>query len=200
MNATRDQAIQEVLTARPNWLGERVLPRIAGLSDPESCWVWQGGMNRAGYGIAMLPRAITGHCSVLVHRVMWLAVVGPVDPELVLDHDGPSGCSNRACCNPAHLQAVTTWVNIAVTGKRGLLSRTRGGRSVCPAGHTIDGDNLFARGNRKVCRTCWRQRDSVRYSLITDAAHHLGMSRDAYIAEYGRGKAAAIRTLSSPIA
>lgn len=197
MNATRDQAIQEVLTARPNWLGERVLPRIAGLSDPESCWVWQGGTNRAGYGVAMLPRAITGHCSVLVHRVIWLAFVGPVDSELVLDHDGPNGCSNRACCNPAHLQSVTAWVNIAVTGKRGSLNRTRDGRLVCPVGHTIDGDNLLARGNRKACRTCWRHRDSVRYALITDAAHHLGMSRDAYIAEYGRGKVTALRTLSS---
>jgi hypothetical protein len=54
----------------------------------------------------------------LVHRDVYEQLVGPIPEGLVLDHL----CRNRSCCNPAHLEPVTTAENV----RRGLNGVLRG--------------------------------------------------------------------------
>lgn len=57
------------------------------------CWIWQGRLNRSGYG---------------PYRSTYIKHRGQVPRGLQLDHV----CRVRACCNPDHLQPVTPQENI----------------------------------------------------------------------------------------
>ena len=72
-------------------------------TDPATdCWIWQGELNRNGYGTLR----IKGRRK-MVHRIVYEALVGPIPPGLLLDHT----CRRRSCCNPKHLEPVTPLVN-----------------------------------------------------------------------------------------
>jgi hypothetical protein len=64
------------------------------------CWLWQGQLNHAGYGWG-----VNAHLGgrFRVHRASYELHVGPIPDGFEIDHL----CRNRACCNPAHLEAVT---------------------------------------------------------------------------------------------
>lgn len=62
------------------------------------CWLWQGELNRNGYG-----RVWKGGKRLMAHRVVFEAVKGPIGDGLFLDHL----CRNRRCVNPEHLEPVT---------------------------------------------------------------------------------------------
>ena len=129
-----------------------------------SCWPWPLSRDRDGYGQVStggkggrMPRA---------HRVVYEIFVGPVPEGLTLDHtchneaaargecDGGATCPHRACVNPAHLEPVTSRVNIL----RGLSPTAVNARKAeCDNGHPLAGDNLY-RGPQggRVCRECRR--------------------------------------------
>lgn len=67
------------------------------------CWVWALGLNKGGYGKTFRDGKHTS-----AHAAFWTDVHGPVPTGLELDHL----CRVRACCNPVHLEPVTTAVNI----------------------------------------------------------------------------------------
>ena len=81
-------------------LPERMQPRI--LVTESGCWEWQGEKNRNGYG-----RVWIGGKRLMVHRVVFELLVGPIPEGLVLDHL----CRNRPCCNPEHQDPVTVREN-----------------------------------------------------------------------------------------
>lgn len=66
--------------------------------DGNSCWIWQGHITKWGYGT--LGR--DGH-KVMACRVFYEWFWGPIADGLLPDHL----CRNRACVNPAHLEAVS---------------------------------------------------------------------------------------------
>jgi hypothetical protein len=66
---------------------------------PSGCWIWQGTVTRAGYGIITLAgKRTTG-----AHRWAYELLAGPIPEGLTLDHL----CYVPLCVNPAHLEPVT---------------------------------------------------------------------------------------------
>ncbi len=112
------------------------------IPEPNSgCWLWEGHLNQDGYGTLGIHQA---------HRVAWKLLCGPIRS----DHDIDHLCRNRCCVNPAHLEPVTTRVNV-LRGQN--FSAFYAVRTHCDAGHPYDGDNLIYRkdGGRR-CRQCKR--------------------------------------------
>jgi hypothetical protein len=82
------------------------------------CWVWQGYINRKGYGrINLSGRKYTAH---RIAHELWGE--GPIPKGLQVQHL----CGNSLCCNPAHLIAGTASENAALraqySGERGLAT------------------------------------------------------------------------------
>jgi hypothetical protein len=112
-------------------ISSRVRSEDRGYSSP--CWIWTGPLHEAGYGRTSVPGV--GQ-RVRIHRLAYETFVGPIPEGLVIDHL----CRVRACCNPAHLEAVTSAENI----RRGI--RSYAGR---PWGVPCEHGN-----NRSACKPC----------------------------------------------
>jgi len=76
------------------------------------CWVWQRSILPTGYGCLR----VAGRTQ-YAHRIYWERENGPLPVNTELDHL----CRVRACCNPAHLEAVPHTIN-ARRGARTILS------------------------------------------------------------------------------
>jgi HNH endonuclease len=83
--------------------------------DATGCWIWQGRVDRDGYG------RVGG--TVAAHRLVWEIEKGPIPKGMTLDHL----CSVRPCVNPAHLECVTYHVN-----RQRVDERRREREPVCP--------------------------------------------------------------------
>jgi len=189
---TRDPLILAALDVDPTWFGRKIAPRLDGYPMRDSCWLWIGALDRNGHGRVGLPG--TQAPIVLSHRVVWLALRGPISDGLVLDHDGPKGCHNKSCANPAHLVAVTQWVN----QHNGPL--TNAAKTHCPSGHQLGGDNVLpsiARRGHRGCRECRIERSKNQNRAITAAIQALGMRRTDYLATYGHSARVALELVTT---
>lgn len=66
------------------------------------CWIWNGYVDKYGYGMVKIDGAKIG-----AHRVTFALFNEDLIDGMHVDHL----CRNRACCNPNHLEQVTPVVN-----------------------------------------------------------------------------------------
>lgn len=95
------------------------------------CWVWKRKTNSGGYGSMWLAGR-----AVMAHRAAYIIHKGPIPAGLDIDHL----CRNRACANPAHLEAVSRRVNLL----RGVgPTATRAAQTHCKRGHEFTPENTY---------------------------------------------------------
>lgn len=143
---------------------------------PDLCWTWPGHKTSGGYG-----QIRSVYKNVYTHRVAFEAVHGPIAAGLEIDHH----CRNRLCCNPLHLEAVTTAENQRRGASPSVIARNMG---VCMRGlHDVtDPANLYvsvsADGKRtarcKPCGRAWREARVTASPLpATERARRKGQRR-----------------------
>lgn len=136
---------------RPQGTANERYDILCGKAGADECWTWRGNILPHGYARF---RDDVGRWS-YVHRFSYERFVGPIPDGLTIDHL----CRNRACSNPAHLEAVTDRVNVL----RGTGPSARNARKThCDNGHSYDEDSYMTAKGWRVCRICRRERDRRR--------------------------------------
>lgn len=137
-------------------LRERFLARV--VWTPEGHWLWQGAIDKQGYG--RIRRGGRHEPVTYAHVVAYELFVGPIPDGLVIDHV----CRVRSCVapHPRHLEAVTTAENIN-RGESPTIRLKREGR--CAAGHPAS-ESYRRRSTGAVvyckpCRRAKRERERV---------------------------------------
>lgn len=130
---------------------DRVIDLV--VRDGNGCWIFEGNRNAYGYGRIRRGKGQRG--TAMVHRVVYEHFVGPIPDGLQLDHL----CRVRACCNPEHLEPVTTQENVL---RGNGVSAVNARKTHCIHGHPFDDLNTCTdpTWGRK-CRTCARTRAAM---------------------------------------
>lgn len=114
--------------------------------EPTGCWSWTDRKDPKGYG--RFSRVWVDATTAFVHRLAYMAIIGPIPDDLPLDHL----CRNRACCNPSHLEPVSAGVNV-LRGES--LAARNAAATECVHGHPFTSENTYITPDgRRNCRKC----------------------------------------------
>lgn len=110
----------------PGRIAQSVKIRIAGMvivDEKSGCWLWQGAVNRGGYGrINVGSRRNSTRKVTSAHRASYQEYVGEIPDGMEVCHV----CDVRLCCNPAHLFVGTRQDNIDDRQAKGRNINLRG--------------------------------------------------------------------------
>ncbi|WP_100485619.1 HNH endonuclease signature motif containing protein [Mycobacteroides abscessus] len=110
------------------------------------CLVWQGALDRDGYGSFYFRGA-----NRRAHRMAWYIANGAIPDGFVVNHT----CRNRACVNPQHLQMVTARDNALKDSSS--VGYVNSQKTKCPNGHPYDKRVMWAGRTQRVCSVCDRE-------------------------------------------
>lgn len=127
---------------------ERFWPKVL---KSNGCWEWIAGKDSKGYGCFWLDCWMQP-----AHRVSYLLAHGSIPEGMDIDHL----CMNRACVNPAHLEAVTHYVNIRRSPN--TIPSRNAAKTHCPHGHEYTEANTQIENGRRRCATCRRAQGRIR--------------------------------------
>lgn len=139
--------------------------------DPSTnCWLWQGKVNRSGYGVAK-EQGVTR----AAHRVMYAALFGDFDRSMKLCHH----CDTPICINPFHVFLGTQRDNMLDMHAKG---RFRGGAK--PRNQSSIGKKGWLRRIEREGRLI--EHDGKKRCLVHWADHY-GMRRGTVVARVRHG-------------
>jgi len=116
------------------------------------CWDWVGTTLQRGYGHFKLKRKIWRS-----HRLSYLIHKGDLIEGLTLNHL----CRNRKCCNPDHLEQITSKENILCGESFSAVNKRK---THCKRGHEFTEENTINLSrNRRECRKCRKLHDHNKY-------------------------------------
>ena len=128
----------------------------AKVQKTDTCWLWTGSQNPAGYGTFWLDGTVVNS-----HRVAYELTQGPICEGLELDHL----CNVKHCVNPDHLEAVTHREN-GLRSEAPNIQLHRAG--TCKRGHPVNDTNTYFRksgpraGEVVYCKICERENRNKR--------------------------------------
>lgn len=133
---------------------ERLMEKVVTNGDGD-CWTFEAGRDADGYG-----RINSGGRSRKAHAVAYEELVGPIPDGFELDHT----CSQRACCNPDHLEIVTHAENVRRGRSAAVNAARQRAKTHCPKGHPYAGANLYINptNGQRVCKRCNNERARAR--------------------------------------
>lgn len=124
--------------------------RAKSTTNEKGCWLIHTSLDKDGYHVASYRGK-----AVRAHKKMFLILNGEIPAGMVIDHM----CRNRNCCNPEHLEAVTSGEN----SRRGLTGSKNKNKTHCPQGHPYSEKNtaLDSKGHRH-CKICMYNHNKAR--------------------------------------
>lgn len=112
------------------------------------CWLWGAATYRNDYGA--FSRSVDGKWRAqLAHRAAYLALVGPVEDGVELDHL----CRVRWCVLPDHLEPVSHREN---TLRGQAMTAVQARRTHCSENHEFTEDNTYWHRGHRSCLICRR--------------------------------------------
>lgn len=142
------------------------------------CWVWEGSVDRSGYGTMASGETKNGRATyVRVHRWSYEKSIGEIPEGLQINHR----CFNPPCVRPSHLNPVTHRQNIIEFGLSNAAFINKN-RTHCKRGHLLSPDNLYIQANgSRICKQChkvsgqeYRLRKKLGIKAIAKVANKTG--------------------------
>jgi len=132
---------------------DRILERVT-KDQRGSCWITGFTVRSNGYAGMRFEGKMH-----YVHRIAYRLLVGPIPEGLSLDHK----CGNRLCCNPEHLEPVTTRENNRRAWARFPLGHPSR-KTHCSKGHEYGPQDYCPNRTTRRCQECHRtyMRDRMR--------------------------------------